>query len=188
MRAPRSAVALISVLGRNDGVNEITFALKDGSRKKVLEVAGHPTVLERLWLELDTTMDSLMNVAALSSPDEDAVQRLRIRARTQAETLVIFMTPFFNNVDEVAREAKKRYDARQAGDDSYTTPGLSDEDYVPPAVNTSSKFTVKRTGNRVPNNAVDAVRQALETKMFTVDEIAASYNMTPDEVKEQFPL
>jgi hypothetical protein len=204
MKAPRNAVALISVHGRGDGINQITFALQDGEKETVLEVAGKPTVLERLWVELDTTMDSLMNVASVPNAHEGQVQLLRTRARAQAETLAILMSPFFNNADEIAREAKKRYDARKSGNEGYVTPGIAGEEYVPPAVPSSppraaggqtgqsgvsrtksSSSSSRRTGKTLPPGAIPSIKEALEKKMFTVEQIARSYGLSVDEVKEQ---
>lgn len=206
MRAPRGAVALISVFCRLDGINEITFALPGGERETVLEVAGKITVLERLWIELDTTMDALMAMAEAGQVGEPT-ERLRIKARAQAETLAILMDPFFSSADEVAREAKRRFDARKRGDESYKTPGLAGEEYVPPVTSSSaslprgdesSQTGTKRTSSRraggsgsaartktLPKDAIPSITQALESGMFTVAQIAKSYGLTEAQVREQ---
>lgn len=205
MRAPKDSVALISVFSRTDGINEITFACKGGERKTVLEVAGHATVLERLWAELDTTMDSLMNVASVPNADGRQVELIRTKARTQAETLAMLMSPFFNTADEIAREAKKRYDARKKGDTAYVTPGIAGEEYVPPQPSISSRTTADksdkapksgqaaraargRTGKKLPSEALPTIKQAITSGMFTLEQIAKSYGLSEVEVKEQLGL
>jgi hypothetical protein len=176
-------------------MNEITFACQNSERKTVLELAGHPTVLERLWLELDTTMDSLMNIAGVpmaGTSAQESVEVLRIRARAQADTLAILMSPFFNNADEIAREAKLRWESRQKGEERIT-PGIAGEEYVPPAPKISATPTPKKkmtkpTGKRIPESALVTVKQAIETKMFTVEQIAKTYGMTSEEVRLQLGL
>lgn len=198
MRAPRGATALLSMHGRRDGINQITFAKQGGERETVLEVAGKPTVLERLWIELDTTMDALMELAMAEKSDEKA-DLLRIRARAQAETLAILMDPFFTTADEIAREAKRRYDARRKGDEGYTTPGLAGEEYVPPAPpvyksdksgpsTPSSSSRRSSKGKSLPPGAIASIKEGIEKGMFTVPQIAKSYGVTEQTVKDQTGL
>lgn len=202
MRAPRGAVALLSVHGRADDVNEITFVCEGGERKMVLEVAGHTGVLERLWAELDATMDTLMNLSGMEGVDEHEVALLRVKARTQGETLLMFTYPFFTSIEEISREAKLRYNARKKGE-VRETPGLAGEEYAPPADNRRAQDSQEterkpasrrssrsstRTGKKLPAEALPTIKQALETKMFTVAQIAKSYGVTEEEVKEQVGL
>lgn len=212
MRCPYGAKAIISVFSRSDGINELTFALASGERKTVLQVAKKPTVLERLWEELDTTMDSLMNVASVPNPEETHVEKLRIRARTQAETLAILMDPFFTNADQIAREAQRRWKARKAGDESYETPGLSGEEYVPPEPkvyaasedSSATGQTGRQTGQigtkapkaaprgsrkkTLPQDGLAQIKQAVEVGMFSISDISRSYGVPEETVKQQLGL
>lgn len=202
MKAPIGAIALISVHCRKDGINQITFALEGGERKTVLEVAGNPAVLERLWNELDTTTDSIMNLATLPEVDHKAMNELRVRARTQAETLVMFMYPFFNNVEEVSREAKARWDARRRGVE-HVTPGIAGEEYVPPrrvgsadngaeeqepSSRRSNRSSRSRSEKTLPTDAVPNIKAAVESGMFTVEQISKSYGVPISQVRSQLGL
>lgn len=83
------------------------------------------TLVEQVWKKLDEDMAALMQPGG--STDFVA---LKARLRAFAEVLAIFMTPHFNTADEVAREAKRRYQNRHNED--YETPGLNSRRYEPP--------------------------------------------------------
>lgn len=82
------------------------------------------TLVGQLWEKLDNEMDGIM----AADPDSSDKMKHSQRARAFAESIAIFMPPFFTTADEVAKEAKRRYDARKAGED-YETPGLGSRRY-----------------------------------------------------------
>lgn len=77
------------------------------------------TLVQQMWGLLDDTMDELKMAA-----ERDDRDFYRTRARALAECIAIFMTPFFESADDIAREANKRWKARSEGDTEYETPGL----------------------------------------------------------------
>lgn len=200
MYAPNDAVALLRVFSRADGINEVTFACSNGSRKMVLEMSAGPTLVQKMWMELDTTMDSLMKAARQKPVDEDdakqvqtVVHELRIRARAQGEMLAMFMYPHFNNTDEIAQEAKRRWNARQVGDTEYETAGIGSRRFEPPpgtpARTTPSgpvKSTVKNV-KQLSSEDTEAVKNALESGMFTAEQLAKAYGVSVDTVKSVVP-
>jgi hypothetical protein len=154
-----------------------------------------PTLLQQVWDMLDVEVD-LIYSERIEFKDYH-----KHRARMIAEVLALFMPPHFRTPDEVAREGIKRYKAREAGDDRYETAGLGSRAFEPPPAavaaaaefRTSSRTPAKRSapkpsGKSVPDSALPAVKQALETGMFTVAQIAKTYGMTEDEVKAQFSI
>ena len=52
----------------------------------------------------------------------------------------------------------------------------------------STTKTVQRTGNRVPDSAVATAKQGIEMGMFTVEQMAKTYQMSVPELKEQLNL
>jgi hypothetical protein len=84
------------------------------------------TLVEEMWDMLDETMVHLME-------DRDATdswkREEKARARAFAECLAIFMRPFFDNADDIAREAARRYRAKKEGDIEYETAGLGNRRY-----------------------------------------------------------
>lgn len=192
MLGPRDAVALLSVFGRLDGVNEITFEVKDGTRKMVLEVAAGPTLLQRMWDELDATMNSLKNDA----PGSPELNELKVRARAQAEFIAMFMVPHFRTANEVAKEAMRRYQARQGGDKEYETPGLGTRRFEPPPgvnkyaptpKNTPKKAAVAapkvKNTKPLPDKAKPGVALALKSGKFTKQQLATMYGVSIETIE-----
>ena len=82
------------------------------------------TLVQQMWDKLDECMDSIKD------PQESVyIESNKTRARAFAECIAIFMPPFFTSADEVAREAGRRWQARQAGDTEYETPGIGARRY-----------------------------------------------------------
>lgn len=194
MLAPRGAVALLKVFSRADGVNEITFAIEDKTRKMVLEVAAGPTLLQRMWDLLDKEMDSIFKYQDKS---EQGVFLHKTRARAQAEMIALFMTPHFTTADGIAVEARRRYNARQEGtpdyDPEYETPGLGSRRYQPPPG--IDKYSPSRTEKKAPTpkvknvkalppEAIPGVKLAMESGKFTVPQLAKMYGVSEDTVRE----
>lgn len=83
------------------------------------------TLVEQVWKKVDEDMLALMQ----PGPNTDFAS-LKARLRAFAEVLAIFMIPHFTTADEVAREAKRRYDNRL--DETYCTAGLNVRRYEAP--------------------------------------------------------
>jgi hypothetical protein len=99
------------------------------------------------------------------------------------------MPPFFTDADSIVREAVQRFQNRNNPD--YETPGLGVKslatyDEMPNPQR--PKSGPRPTGNLIPDLALNSVRQALEMKMFTIEQIARNYEMTNQEVKDQLGL
>lgn len=190
MLGPTGAAALLRVHGRQDGMYEITFAMKDGTRQMVLEYEERPmasgkSLLQQTWGLLDAEMD----IICAASMNQDVSQQKQ-RARAVADVLALFMKPHFNTADEIAREAKRRWQARRDGNTEYETVGLGYR-----ATEFPSKYT---TGNvpgtaptkktaaparskpavQVPDEAKPGIKQALAMGMMTATELAKSYKTT----------
>lgn len=98
------------------------------------------TLVEQMWEKLDVEMNHIMgflNSEGQWQFDPQPEPR-KIRARALAECIAIFMTPFFETADDVAREAVKRHEARKKGED-YETPGLGHRRYESAALAHASK-------------------------------------------------
>lgn len=85
------------------------------------------TLVEQIWDKLDAEMVKIKSAPTSSAEQVDVLQATQ-RARAFAEVLAIFMVPHFRTADDIAREAAKRYKAKQAGED-YETPGLGSRRY-----------------------------------------------------------
>lgn len=81
------------------------------------------TLVQQMWDLLDEEMNGAMQ----------DIPGTKIRARAIAECVAIFMVPFFTTADEVAKEALKRYKAKQAGEE-YETPGIGARKYERPGL------------------------------------------------------
>lgn len=88
------------------------------------------SVLGELWAELDRVTKEIMEWPP--SHDEEIVMR-KGYARGLAYALVPLMSPFFRTTTEIAAEAKRRYDAKQAGE-VYVTNGLQGSAMTVPEV------------------------------------------------------
>lgn len=196
-RVPRGAVAFLSLRSRPEGVTELSFATGTGTKAMILSVQPYDRrpeamgvnpndVLLVTWNRLDEFTKWLMH----GNEDRDPADLLtgKAKARAYAEVLSTMMVPFFDNPDDIVREAIRRWENRDNPD--YETPGLgvkslAEFEYKPIVKTISGP---KPTGNTIPLEALDSVKQAIELKMFTVKQIADSYSMTDREVKSQLGL
>ena len=78
-------------------------------------------LVEQIWQKLDKVVDEMKHEP---KPTDLAIQNLRGQAEAYAESLVLFMAPLYNSVEDISREAGRRYKARKAGNLDYTTPGI----------------------------------------------------------------
>jgi hypothetical protein len=138
------------------------------------------TLVEQVWKKVDEDMLNLMQPAA----NTDFVA-LKSRLRAFAEVLAIFMSPHFTTADEVAKEAKRRYDNRD--DPEYCTPGLNQRRYEPPpGTPVRSVAPTKATAPYSPPKAIYAKLKPEEieaikkfsTLGFTTEQMAKTYGVS----------
>lgn len=184
-RTPRGALALLSVVSRAHGVTELTFAMGGGVKSTILTVQSHDRrpfemginpndVLLNTWQRLDLYTEMIMTGAG----GEPEVLAAKAKARAYAEVLADFMPPFFTDPDEVVKEAIRRYKAREAEDDEYETPGLGVK-----SLDAFDKQPMKVDPRTVviPVEINDkqraSIKLGLESKMFTVAQLAKTYGV-----------
>jgi hypothetical protein len=102
------------------------------------------SLVSQCWEDLDELMDQIMSSSGKavnpglgesiwrSTDDHIKHERLRGQARGMSVLLARFMVPFFSTPDDIAKEAKRRYDARQRGE-VYETPGLGSRKFEFPS-------------------------------------------------------
>lgn len=102
------------------------------------------SLVSQCWEDLDELMDQLMIPAGKvenpklgqsiwrSTDDHIKYERVKGQARGMAVLLARFMVPFFSTPDDIAKEAKRRWEARQRGED-YETPGLGSRKFEFPS-------------------------------------------------------
>lgn len=211
MRVPYKAKAILSTVGHLDGTYTHRFALDDGSIVETMTYHPYPfkdsamteqrDSLLKFWQELDDCVDQIRG----EQNDVVLYEAEKVRATTYAEVLAYLMHRFYPDAQAVLRESMARWKARQAGE-LHVTPGLAEELWSPDTrfdgtpYSRSSEGSVrsggtatatkgrKTTGNKIPDQAVDSWKTGIAQAMFTVDQCAKTYNMTPAEVKAQLGL
>lgn len=138
------------------------------------------TLVEQVWKKVDEDMMSLMQ----PGPGTD-FPALKARLRAFAEVLAIFMTPHFTTADEIAREAKRRYDNRL--DPEYQTAGLGQRRYEAPP-GTKSYGTPAPAQSRTPRQPADITANLTEQQKesiklfyqnkFTVEQLAKAQGVS----------
>lgn len=193
-RAPRGATSIVSVIGRSTGINETTWRMQDGGQVTTVNYHPYPwkvdmdqgrDLLLGLWQRMDEHMDRLMHPG---TPLSDKPIH-KACARQIAEIVVDFMPQFYDDTDTVVKEVVARYKARKDGAE-HDTPGLAEAIWHRETdrfgnLPSEAPKAIKRTGNTIPDQAVATAKQALETGMFTLKQLATTYKMTEAEVKEQ---
>lgn len=184
-RAPRGARAILSEYGRANGIHELTFAM-DGSEKKTIltvhpydrrpfEMGINPNdVLLRTWEMLDAQVEIIKK-----DPGNRAAQ---YKGRALSEVLAIFMPPFFTDPDEIVREGVRRFDNR--GNPEYETPGLGQRtltqfDRMPMV----ERPDTKKVEVRLTEELQATLRRALDSGLFTAEQLAKSYGVSVDVIK-----
>jgi hypothetical protein len=194
-RAPKQAIAVLSEAHRGNGITELTFSMIGGGKSVLLSVQPYDRrpvkmginpndILLKIWERLDEYTETV-----IEPPGDPEKAEAAHKARALAQVLSWMMPPFFTDADSIVREALRRYEHRENPD--YETPGLGVKslaalDDMPNPQR--SKSGPQPTGNLIPDAALNSVRQALDLKMFTIEQIARNYEMTNQEVKEQLGL
>lgn len=201
MRVPRGCVAILGVQGHLDGTSLVTFATSAGKTQcmffhpypQKVDMPRQDDLLVDLWNRLDQTVDKIRSAEHQHEAEFNKAQGLAF-----AESISIVMRPFYEDATAVLRESMARWKARQAGVE-HDTPGLAESIWDPASrfdgtpysvenearVRSGVKSAPTKTGNLIPESAVATVKQGIESKMFTITQIAASYKMTPEEVSLQ---
>lgn len=184
-RAPRNAVTVLSERGGGNGVHQLTFAMPDGSQQTILSVQPYDRrppamginpndILLRTWQRLDEFTHWLM-----FNQDGDPAEMLanKVKARAYAEVLADMMPPFFDNPDDIVREAVQRYKNRE--NPEYETPGLGVKTLAPydtmPYTHAASP---KKAEPQLDDKTQAGIKKALESGMFTVAQLAKSYSVS----------
>lgn len=200
---PADAKALLSVFGRTDGIQEITWALSDGTRKVTLSYLPYPrkvdmpnegALLQQTWHLLDSKVAIIL--AEPNGPGDNALEAqeretARQQARGIAEVLAILMRPFFDKPDNIVREAVKRYKAKQAGQE-HETPGLAESIWDPHTRWDGTPFSVenekkarrsKTTATTLKPKDIEGIKSALQSGMFDEKQLAEIYKVSVATVK-----
>lgn len=98
-----------------------------------------PTIIQKMWFELDKYIELAMTWDGPSNNDEgDLIDQARIEwlddklqrtektaiGRGMAEAILIACAPFFENSDQVVKLAVKRFQAKKLGEEAPDTPGF----------------------------------------------------------------
>lgn len=134
-----------------------------------------------IWRLLDECMDSIMAQPATIEESNRQIQA-RIEARAYANTLALLMPPFFHHPDEIAREAKVRYEKRKAGED-YETHGMGRLRFKPPNTNLDSIGRVVQKGPQLDEATIKGIKAALDSKLFQPEQLAATYAVPVSYIK-----
>jgi hypothetical protein len=155
--------------------------------------------IEPIWKLLDECMDFIMQPG--NSDDDPVYAETRLKrqseARAYANTLAVLMPPFFTHPDQIAKEAKRRWNVRQSDTFDperstvcYATPGIGHLRYKPAETTKVMETTqVLQRPNAIQQlKALDqatttAIKGALGSGMFTVKQLAATYGLTEAQVK-----
>lgn len=146
-------------------------------RTKVSWMSYGPSLLEQTWAELDQVTARLM-----TSPNNRLVDD-RGYAQGLAFTLSLFMVPHFTSPTDISREAKKRYQMKQTGEE-YCTPGLVERKYEPPPGDhklsriseEKAKAMRPKSQPKLTQAEIDSIKNA--AGMFSSEELAKVYKIT----------
>lgn len=169
LQAPRGAQYLLSVHGTYEGTFELVFECNDREKKVVIQVAGAPGVVLKMWEKLDEAMTVIME-----PPGDPEKHAAKIRARAFAEIISDCMQSFYPTPDDVAREAMARYK-----DESRETPGLADDKLTTNGVSSGGlKTTVK-----LPPEVEAGIKNALQSGAFSVEQLAELFKVSVETVE-----
>lgn len=141
--------------------------------------------ISKIWKMLDDQVDIIKDPNQIPEHREAAGKT----ARGIAMSLSVLMPPFFHNADDIVRESIKRWNARQAGDDTYQTNGvghlawkkaMTDQEIAShtgqaktPVIKDKPAVAQVNLGEREQL----AIRTAADSGLFTPEQIAATYKV-----------
>lgn len=193
-RQPIGATGFLSYHGKLSGVHELRFATKSGEQKIILAVQPYDRrprsmginpndILLETWKKLDQATAEIMEPGDAIQLHEQRMMG-KAKARAIAEILAIMMPPFFETADDIVREAVQRF--KNKDNPEYETPGLGVESlakYDPmPYANTapvkSTPPAPAKVEIRLGEKEQAGIKMALESGMFTAQQLAKSYGVS----------
>lgn len=149
------------------------------------------TLVEQMWDKMDTAYLMLRSSEKEFGVEDTHTLKLRSQLRGMAEMTAIFMTPHFHSADEIAREVFVRWQKKEAGE-TYETKGLASRRYELPrdtAYVGKRNRTVETTELPGPFTKLtpqenEAIKFAVESGMFTVEQLARTYGVTEATVRK----
>lgn len=149
-----------------------------------------PTIQQQKWKMLDDLIDEIM-AHSDTERERNSYKIFQARARQMAVVLALSMQPFFHTADEIAEEAMRRYEARKRGDTEYETPGIGTQRYQPPPgskrYGDTTRTERKSPKSKIPSDAVEGIKKALESGSFSVKQVADLYKVPEAEVQALKP-
>lgn len=145
------------------------------------------SLLQQAWAELDELVDKIMDPDTAPTEKNDLQQQ----AKGISTVLAIFMVPHFEFPHEISKEAKRRYEARVAGE-QYETAGLGVRMMEPPPSNWRPDVSKASKGVRVADKKTvslgdkerEAIKFAGSSGMFTHKQLADTYGISEAQVQE----
>lgn len=143
------------------------------------------TLVEKMWKSLDSIMDEIALLETNQDDVDDLIFEANIkgRARGMADMIAIFMHPYFENTNEIAREAQRRLRARQANDATYETRGMNTLRYTSPPTDVDKYKREPKKEEKLPVSEEEAVKIRKAYGTFPTDMLAKAYNITEAQVK-----
>lgn len=158
------------------------------------------TLIEEMWHRLDSIMDEIQLTPVPErapvrgdNPGEDLekyigecefLANLKGKARGAAEMIAMFSKPYFKDANEVAREARRRAEARARKDTEYETLGLGHLQLAPPPGDMDKyKREPKKATPKLPVSEEDAERIRRAYGSFPEDILCKTFHVTPAQLK-----
>lgn len=151
------------------------------------------TLVEKLWAMADKAYEDFIT-ADLSVMDGDKYNQLKGRLRGICDSLAVFMVPHFTTGDEIGREVVKRSKVKLAGDTEYETPGLGGRRLEMPAASNPRQAEKSKPAPKpvieatLTDSNKKAILFALESGMFTEEQVAKTYSVSVDTVRALRPV
>lgn len=142
------------------------------------------TYLVPIWKLLDEQVD-IIKGDAHDFPTEKYTAAQN-KARGMAQVLAVLMPPFFSSADEIVREAVKRWEKRQAGE-NYETPGIGRLKWKQPEPEATMAFAKRvefdpeeEPASQLSDEDKNKIRQS---KAFPSNMLAAAYGVPESTIK-----
>lgn len=161
------------------------------------------SIAEKLWDDLDEAFAELRQ--ARETNDEGMQRFAGGKCKGLAISLQHMLAHYYPHVDDVTRECLKRYKIAQGTAEFEPTPGYKFN--PPPPGSKAHKTANKRMTGDAPKNAgiagknqarqlaglpkeksfsaseVEGIRNALESNLFTVEQLAETFKTTPAQIR-----
>lgn len=150
----------------------------NGTTKVGWTVYG-PSLLEKCWAELDRVTARLIDPILAGDKEQD-----KGYAQGLAFTLSLFMAPHLTTSQDIAREAKRRYENKD--NPEYCTPGLAERKYEPPpgdhklSRQTEHRAKVMATKPKVSHTLTEQQISMIKAgaEMFSAEDLAPMYGVS----------